>query len=247
MSAIRATAAAAAARDILAGIGTHLFQLWLGAHWAKLSKVLRIGAPRMLVIVSALPSVLNLPWELLRPADGNAIGLDGNWGLRRLPWPDGTLDTGNEELPRGPLRVFYMVAAPRDQVELDFEREEELLVRAFGKASRNVVFDSGDLGSFAELRDRLNDFHPHVVHLTGHGAAGPQEAHFGFEDERGETDNRTGSELGQLFAGSGVQCAFVSACQAGRAPSFGLVWCKSSSVPHGTCSTVWSRQQQSLD
>jgi tetratricopeptide (TPR) repeat protein len=206
------------ARETLAGIGTELFRLWLGPHWEKLSQTLKPGEPRTLVIASGLSSVLNLPWELLRPADGEAIGTNGNWGLRRLPWFDRTLEAGNGELPAGPLRVLYMVSAPRDQAELDFEREEELLVRTFGKAGRNVVFDSGDLGSFEELRERINDFHPHVVHLTGHGVARAEAAYFAFEDDRGESDERAASELGQLFAGSGVQCAFVSACQAGRAP-----------------------------
>jgi CHAT domain len=159
-----------------------------------------------------------LSLRILKPPGGEAIGANGNWSLRRLPWTDRVLEAGNAALPAGPLRVLYMVSAPRDQVELDFEREEELLVRALGKAGRNVVFDSGDLGSFDELRERINDFHPHVVHLTGHGVARADAAYFASEDDRGESDNRSATELGQLFAGSGVQCAFVSACQAGRAP-----------------------------
>jgi hypothetical protein len=80
------------------------------------------------------------------------------------------------------------------------------------------VFDSGDLGSYEELEERINSFRPHVVHLTGHGAAREDAAYFAFEGESGETDDRSTTELGQLFAGSGVQCAFISACQAGRAP-----------------------------
>ena len=46
-----------------------------------------------------------------------------------------------------------------------------------------------------------------------------ETAYFAFEDERGKTDPRPASELGQLFAGSGVVCAFLSSCQAGKAPT----------------------------
>jgi CHAT domain/AAA ATPase domain len=112
-----------------------------------------------------------------------------------------------------------MVSAPTDQDELDFEREEELLLSALSRTGRRVVFDSGDLGSYEELGERINAFRPHIVHLTGHGVTREETAHFAFEDERGETDPRSASELGQLFAGSGVVCAFLSACQAGKAPT----------------------------
>ena len=57
---------------------------------------------------------------------------------------------------RDPCGYLYMVSAPRDQVELDFEREEELLVRALGKAGRNVVFDSGDLGRLRRVPARAD-------------------------------------------------------------------------------------------
>jgi hypothetical protein len=146
------------AREALTAIGTQLFELWLAPHWARLATQLPPREPRTLVIGSDLSSVLNLPWELLRPAGGEALGANGGWNLRRLPWSEPAIDPWNGVLPAGPLRVLYMVSAPRDQTELDYEREEELLVRAFGKAGRNVVFDSCDLGSFDELRERINDF-----------------------------------------------------------------------------------------
>lgn len=204
-------------RDELVATGAQLFEFWLASSWQRVSAKLALGDHRILVIASDRPSILNLPWELLRPAGGEAIGLDAKWSIRRLPWSDRLLEPPAASLPAGPLRVLYMVSAPRDQGELDFEREEELLLRAFSQAGRNVVFDSGDLGSFDELRDRISGFRPHIVHLTGHGVARDETAYFAFEDERGETDERPASELGQLFADSGVQCAFLSACQAGRA------------------------------
>jgi hypothetical protein len=93
-------------RETLSGIGAGLFQLWLEPHWAKITPKLKLADQRMLVITSALPSVLNLPWELLRPTGGDAIGADGKWGLRRLPLTESGLGPADDHLPPGPLRVL---------------------------------------------------------------------------------------------------------------------------------------------
>src|SRR5215472_4190361 len=175
------------AREEQAAIGAQLFELWLAPTWQKLSVKLALGDQRILVIASDRASVLNLPWELLRPAGGEAVGADAKWSLRRLPWADRQLEAADGPLPAGPLKVLYMVSAPTDQDELDFEREEELLLSALGRTGRRVVFDSGDLGSFEELGERIGEFRPHIVHLTGHGVTREETAYFAFEDERGKT------------------------------------------------------------
>src|SRR4051794_27099840 len=76
------------AKDQLLALGAQLFELWLAPCWDKLAPQLKLGDQRLLVVGSDRPAVLNLPWELLRPAGGEAIGADGKWGLRRLPWAE---------------------------------------------------------------------------------------------------------------------------------------------------------------
>jgi hypothetical protein len=151
------------ARAALEALGDELFALWLAPAWDKLSAKMALGEQRILVIGSDRASVLNLPWELLWPPGGEAIGANAQWSVRRLPWPDRPLGPAGDQLSGGLLRVLYMVAAPRDQAELDFEREEELLLRALGRAGQRVVFVSGDLGSFEELRERIGDSTPCVT------------------------------------------------------------------------------------
>jgi tetratricopeptide (TPR) repeat protein len=236
------------AADNLKALGAELFNLWLAQAWGKIAAKVPSGARRLLVIASDVPDVLNLPWELLRPADGDFIGFDPKFSVRRLPWPDRPLAPFTGPLPPRPLRILFMACAPQDQPPLDYDREEEFLLRAIAKAGPNVAFDSGDLGTFDELRERINDFRPHIVHLTGHGVLGrkcpacgrlnkpedetcqnhecaaplkdvPVLGYFAFEDERGQTDLHSSVEIRQhLFAGSGVQCAFISGCQTGKAP-----------------------------
>lgn len=198
--------------DHLRTIGVSLFDLWLAPHWARLAA--SPGARRILTIASALPEALNLPWELLRPPDASPIGTSNDWGLRRFPWPTGKPAPGGDLRP-GPLRVLFFAASPRDLAELDFEREEEVLMAAVGS---RVVVETALLGTFDELGDLLTSFEPHIVHLSGHGELGPRGASFFFEDDRGFARARPAAEVGERLSGNGVRCVFVSGCKAGSAP-----------------------------
>jgi tetratricopeptide (TPR) repeat protein len=206
--------------DNLKAFGAELFNVWLAKSWSKITAKVPVGALRLLVIASDVADILNLPWELLRPTKGDFLGFDLKFSIRRLPWQDKILPAFEGQLLPPPLRIFFMACSPRDQPELDYEREEEFLFQAIGKAGYNVVIDSGDMGSFEELRQRINEFQPHIVHLTGHGIVKDDGlGYFAFENERGDTDLRSSMEIRQeLFAGSNVQCAFISGCQSGKAP-----------------------------
>lgn len=207
-----------------ATLGDALFALWLAPHWPAIEQRLPAGAPRVLVIASQAASILNLPWELLRHK-GAFLGRDLRTSIRRLPRADGELAVFAGELPPRPLRILFVACAPTDQDTLDYEREEAALLGALAAAGNNVAFDSADLGSFDELRERISEFRPHVVHLTGHGVVhGDGLGYFAFENEHGHTDMRSSEQLrDELFAGSGVQCAFISGCQSGKTPPLAAI------------------------
>jgi tetratricopeptide (TPR) repeat protein len=201
-------------------LGGQLFNLWLKGAWPEIVARLQPGARRVLVIASVVPEILNLPWELICIESGNFIGLDSKFTIRRLPKKDSPLARANTSLPPRPLRILFMACAPREEAQLEFEREEEAIIRAIAKAGPNVAFDSGDAGTFDELLERINEFQPHIVHLTGHGIVMDDGlGYFAFEDERGQTDSRSSVEMRErLFSGSSVQLAFISGCQTGKAP-----------------------------
>ena len=208
------------ASEGLQAVGAEMFRLWLEPAWDKVKA--RVGSRScLLVVASDVPDVLNLPWELVRPPDGDFIGIDGQFNVRRLPWPDRRLEPFHGNLRPRPLRVLFMACAPSDAVELDFEREEECLYKAVAGAGPNVVLDTADLGTFEELRQRINDFEPHVVHLSGHGQVTEDGlGRFLFEDEAGGPDPRPAQDIARELFGtdSGVQCVFVSGCETGQAP-----------------------------
>lgn len=205
--------------DNLTAIGADLFRLWLAAVWDKIAAAIPAGSTRTLLIASGVADVLNLPWELLQLPGGEFIAFDQKFSIRRLPRAENTLPKFNGQLPAGPLRVLFVACSPLNEAALDYEKEEESLVRVMAKTGSKVVFDSGDMGSYEELQERLHQFDPHVVYLTGHGIVKEDGlGYFCFEDERGNSDLRSSKELRALFAGSSVQCVFVSGCQTGKAP-----------------------------
>ena len=164
-------------------IGAELFNLWLAPVWPNIAAKIRAGASRLLVIASESSDILNLPWELIRIEGSDHLGFDPKFSLRRLPRAENSLPGFNGQLPGGPLRVLFVACAPLDEVPLDYEKEEESLIRVMAKAGPNVVFDSGDMGSFDELQERINQFDPHVVYLTGHGIVEEDGlGYFCFED-----------------------------------------------------------------
>ena len=75
--------------------------------------------------------------------------------------------------------------APKGPAELDYEREKSLFRAVSGQ---DVAFDSCDLGTFEELKERVNEYMPHILHLTGHGVVRDGKGHFAFEKEDGTAE-----------------------------------------------------------
>jgi tetratricopeptide (TPR) repeat protein len=221
-------------------LGKRLFDLWLASIWDDIK--IPMSSKRILVIASDASDVLNLPWELMLPPDGDFLGVDPLFSIRRQPNVKELAKFDGDYRAR-PLRLLFMACAPVDQNPLDYELEEESLLKAI---SGDVIFDSCDMGTFDELRQKVTQLQPHVVHLTGHGFIGRMcpkcrelneprdiscqkctvslndvkaQGYFAFEDETGHTDWRSSKEIGRKLAGSGIQCAFISGCQTGQAPS----------------------------
>jgi hypothetical protein len=121
---------------------------------------------RFLVIASEIPEILNLPWELLLPPlpDRDFLGINPLFRIRRFSSSAKQMAPFTGELRARPLRLLFMACAPTDQPTLDYEREEEALFRAI--YGQDVAFESCDLGTFEELKEKVSEFKPHDVQLT---------------------------------------------------------------------------------
>jgi hypothetical protein len=160
-----------------------------------IAEQLNAAGTHRLTVVSDEARALNLPWELL-PVGGERLGSSMHWGVFRTPDKVPTTTLGR----RGPpLRIVFLAAAPQDQVPLDYEKEEEAILRAT-VALKGAQLFTAELGTYDELDDLLQQVKPHVVHLSGHGIVGSDGiGRFCFEDDAGQADRRDADDLAQLF------------------------------------------------
>ena len=174
-----------------------------------------------LVIVSEDPACLNLPWELLPGANGEFLVADARCTIRRSTRAE--LAPASLPLAAPPLRILFTACAPTDLDGLDYEKEEEAILRIADKLGRRVNLEIAEAGTFEELRDLIVEHRPHIVHLSGHGSVHEGIGSFAFENESGRLDSRDAREIAaQLFAGSSVRLVFVNACQTAQAAASGV-------------------------
>jgi hypothetical protein len=200
--------------ETLKSWGQQLFDLFWKPVWPL--PTTSNGANRLL-IRSSDAFFFNLPWEVifLPGAPGLPLGCDAQWSIMRVP--EGAEANGAVSDP-GPIRLLMMVSAPTDQNQLNYEEEEDALLRATARLSRNiVVLPFGETGGIQELGQLVSQHRPHVVYLTGHGELDDNGiARYVFKDERGQADRQPVAELiNQVFRGSSVRCLFLNACQTG--------------------------------
>jgi len=198
------------ATDYLEILGSGLFHLFFEVAWGHIRSKASCGKVN-LVVASDIPEVLILPWEIVRPPDGDLLGFDSSISILRLPLQQNSLPQFIGQLSPGPLRIVFAACAPRQS--LDYAKEEE----SFFKASEGmeVVLDSCDLGTFEELGKRVDEFRPQIVHLVGQGVVKDGKNYFAFEGSDGIVDLKSSAEI--LKAMPGVQVVFLSGCQ-GKSP-----------------------------
>lgn len=199
-------------------IGHQLFTIWLGKHWDAILNRLGNVEQVHINVISKDSLILNLPWELMTPQGFEFFGIGTRYSIRRYPGNIPSLTSPQSTLRAGPLRILFMACSPDDNTQLFFEKEEEYLQKAI--SGLDTAYDSGDMGSFQELKERVCEFQPHVVHLSGHGVIKDDSVgYFAFEDMNGKADLKSSDEICRILSGQGVQCVFVSGCHSGEAPT----------------------------
>ncbi|MBN1322855.1 MAG: tetratricopeptide repeat protein [Methanotrichaceae archaeon] len=170
-------------------LGDEIFRIWLAKDWAIISR--RLQGARSLKICSDLEEVLALPWELMRPPGGEAIGLQLEIS-RHIPGVE------TEMLRQsGPLRVLFCAAAPKSE----FEWAEERIVRALEGLGISIrICDGGRL----ELARMAESFRPHLVHISAPLVTARDCVHLILEGEDGGQDRLSPRGLAEIVPGAGA-------------------------------------------
>jgi tetratricopeptide (TPR) repeat protein len=189
--------------DYLRLLGDGLFRLFMEKDWEKIQAAVAAGAE--IVVASQIPEALQLPWELLRFAGSDAVGVDPRFSLRRSP-KEAPPSRFSGRLSPGPLRILFMACLP-----LNYSAEEkEFLEDAEGL---DAAFQVCDTGLLQELQERADAFRPHLVCLFGQAAIKDKKGLFSFQGEGSRPELRSGEELARALADCGVQCLLLGGCQ----------------------------------
>ncbi|MGW1719247.1 CHAT domain-containing protein [Streptomyces sp. NPDC002156] len=201
--------------------GERLYSALLGgelsARWAELRSGAAAGSPLRVRIDIGPPELRPLPWELLRHRN--------QWLWRRpeLRWRRGGADDPPSAEPTelGPLRVLVVVCSPPHDDRLLAEQElasiSGALERSPGRAHLAVLDAPRNV---AELRDRIQDLRPHIVHFIGHGMPRPgvgSPVLVLSQAREGSHDSELSAEEIADLAGWKPMLVVLNACHSGKA------------------------------
>jgi tetratricopeptide (TPR) repeat protein len=214
----------------LAGWGRAVFSAVFADGPARDAYVtVRARGPAEMVIRSASPELLGLPWELMAdPGVATPLALDLAGLSRSLPVREAAQTI---PVPEGRLRVLMVISRPAGTGDVGYRMiARPLLERLEAVRGRVdlVVLRPPTLDALQQtLAAAAADGSPfQVVHFDGHGAlagrpgtgaaAGPPaEAVLAFEKPNGGADHVPASRVAQVLAGARVPVAVLNACQSG--------------------------------
>ena len=211
-------------------LGESIFRLFFQPVWKELAPKILSGG--RLIVVSSMPLILLLPWELLRlPGDEDmAVGSSQDFAVLRVPMeggqpsgsslPAASLSLPSHELRSGPLRMLFLSADPQH-----FEVEELSLLKAV--QGLDIHLEIGENASFEELKSSIESFQPHLVYLSGEvklsGGISGGEARLAFMDPAGKLDLRSAGEIAPVLKIGGAECIILGGGGKGPDPARDLL------------------------
>lgn len=148
----------AAAKDYLPILGNTLTQLFIKSGDQGVFASVQSGGH--LTVVSPIPEVLLLPWEMLSLSERSAVaGPDAMRSIIRLPGAESQLAAASGQPAPGPLRVLFLAAEP-----LDYEAEEQSMERISEGLDIDLLIC--EEGTIEELKEKALAFRPHLAALS---------------------------------------------------------------------------------
>ena len=186
------------------------------------------------VFRSAEPSLLGLPWELMRDGAG-PVALGAGGISRSVPVAGGA---GTLEVPGGRLRVLMVISRPSGTSDVGYQMVARPLLERLDAVRGEVDLTVLRPPTLDALKDALASAAArgvpfHVVHFDGHGVmpgrpagggtvgvrpgmmAGAGEGVLAFERPSGGSDHVTALKVAAVLAGGRVPVVVLNACQSG--------------------------------
>lgn len=191
------------AEDYLSLLGDGLFHIFFEPNWQEFGS--RISSGGLVIIDSPVAEILQLPWEFLR-LDKTAAGFDERFSLLRHPKGASAPAASVSEPASGPLRVLFLASEP-----LNYEQEEKEMLQAAEGLDMDVAIC--ETATPEELKDRVESFQPHVLHLAAQVRLSAGQAHLSLQSNEGKPLLLAGGDLAAALGKSRVRCLVLGGCQ----------------------------------
>ena len=218
----------------LAGWGEQVFGSVFGPGPARFAYERARDKGLEVVLRSAEPGLLGLPWELMRDGTG-PIALRAGGICRSLPVAGGA---GTLQVPGGRLRVLMVISRPAGTEDVGYQMVARPLLKRLDAVRGEVDLTVLRPPAFDALRETVTQAADagvpfHVVHFDGHGVmpgradggaviggrpgmmAGVGEGVLAFEKSGGGSDQVGASKVAAVLAEGQVPVAVLNACQSG--------------------------------
>jgi tetratricopeptide (TPR) repeat protein len=172
------------------------------------------AGPDEIVVRSATPAWLGLPWELMRDPRGSApLVLDGVKLSRELPGDGGSRDV---RVAAERLRVLMVISRPAGTRDVGYRMIARPLLESMQNADLTVLRPATLAALEEQLRAAKAAGSPfQIVHFDGHGSLAGDKATLAFERPGGGTDHVTADRIATVLTGEAVPVVVLNACQSG--------------------------------
>jgi tetratricopeptide (TPR) repeat protein len=227
------------AEKLLIEVGRRLYSAVFGSMEARdIVQAWRLhsSTERQISIISNIPKVLSLPWELLHDEQGffvlrtrHPVSI-----VRRLPLSQLAAFPVSFVLP---LRILLVTARPQGT---GFVNPRSIAHQLLNEVQSQIEAGAIELEflrppTLSALRHRLGDSKRpavHLLHFDGHGTfalnelpqdglrlSGGGQGMLAFEDDEGKLDLVKAEDVAQVLQHSGVRLAVITACQSAMSAS----------------------------
>jgi len=175
-------------------------------------------AGRLLAIAASHPTILSLPWELLRIPNGNFLVQETPGISIRRKLADAK---PFQVKPKKTLRLLFVVSRPKGAGFLDPRSDPLAVLDALDRhASGQVKAEFLRPATLHQLKERLkNTSEPiDIVHFDGHGNFDKENSvgSLVFTRDGSDTEHLMPAQgLGEIFASANIPLVILSACQSG--------------------------------
>jgi hypothetical protein len=204
----------------LAELGASIYRWLDGPSERWLARARERELP-MLVYIDCDERLRHLPWELMHDSGFLAVNAAAPLSPVRLA---SSRQSDLTVAANRPLRVMFMASSPVDVTpELDFEREEAMILEAATGLVEVVVEESGSIEGLASWFSRYDAGYFDVLHLSGHALVGPGGPRFVLESDIGMRVDASAAEIAAAIDHRWPPLIFLSGCETGTADDAGEV------------------------